>query len=123
MVLKSNFSCGKRIKKLRTARSLSQEQLALNAGITPAYLGLVEQEQRNATVATIECICVALNISLAEFFSPSKACPPIVDDTGKQILYQLRGLSDLEKQAVLQLIKSTLHIRQLGLGSMQGIES
>ena len=113
--LEINFSCGKRIKELRSERALSQERLALNAGITPAYLGLVEREQRNATVATIERICSALNISLAEFFSCADHAQSIESDTGKQILYQLNGLSEDEKIAMLQLVKDVLHIRQLGL--------
>ena len=110
-----NFSCGERIKELRVERSLSQERLALNAGITPAYLGLVERGKRNATVATVERICMALNISLAEFFSVADSCAPVEDDIGKQILYQISGLSEDEKLAFLQLVKQGMHIRQLGI--------
>ncbi|MBE6617690.1 MAG: helix-turn-helix transcriptional regulator [Ruminococcaceae bacterium] len=117
MNLKTNFSCGERIKELRNERSLSQERLALNAGITPAYLGLVERGKRNATVATIECVCVALNISLADFFAPANVCDSVEDDIGKQILHQLVGLSTEEKQAILQLVKGSLHLRQLGVES------
>lgn len=113
--LEKNFSCGKRIKELRSERSLSQERLALNAGITPAYLGLVEREQRNATVATIERICGALNISLAEFFSAANCPQPMESDAGKQILSQLNGLSEEEKFAMLQLVKDVLHLRQIGI--------
>lgn len=115
MISMNNFSCGERIKELRLERSLSQERLALNAGIAPAYLGLVERGKRNATVATIECICYALNISLAEFFSPATDCPPLEDTLGKQILHQLVGLSDEEKQVVLQLVKYAVHLRQLNV--------
>lgn len=34
-----NFSIGNRVRKLRNERNLSQEQLALTAEITTAYLG------------------------------------------------------------------------------------
>lgn len=119
MNLKTNFSCGERIKELRTERSLSQERLALNAGITPAYLGLVERGKRNATVATVECICVALNISLAEFFSPADFCESVEDDVGTQILHQLIGLTHEEKQVILHLVKEAVHLRQLGSMSKQ----
>ena len=115
MILMDNFSCGERIKELRLERSLSQERLALNAGIAPAYLGLVERGKRNATIATIECICYALNISLAEFFSPATNCNPVEDTIGKQILHQLVGLSDEEKQAILQMVKQAIHLRQLSM--------
>ena len=113
IALKGNFSCGRRIKELRVERSLSQERLALNAGITPAYLGLVEREQRNATVVTIEKICAALNVSLADFFAVSNYSEPLERDVGRQILSQLNGLNNEEKLAMLQLVKDVLHIRQI----------
>ncbi|MBQ7871289.1 MAG: helix-turn-helix transcriptional regulator [Oscillospiraceae bacterium] len=113
--MKTNFSCGDRIRELRVERSLSQEQLALTAGITPAYLGLVERSKRNATVVIIERICTALNISLADFFSTAQPCKPLEDEIGRRILHQLSGLSDEEKLICLQLIKNALQLRLHGL--------
>ena len=112
--MKTNYNCGKRIKELRQERGLSQEHLALSADITPAYLGLVERGKRNATVLTIERICAALDITLVDFFSPTKDSTPREDETGKQILYQLSGLSNEDKQLFLQLIKDAIRIRQSG---------
>lgn len=112
--MKGNFSCGNRIKELRNERSLSQERLALNAGITPAYLGLVERGKRNATVATVERICSAMNISLSAFFSTADNTSQAEDDVGKQILCQLNGLSREEKIAFLHLVKQVLYIQKLG---------
>ena len=64
--MNTNFSCGKRIKELRIERGLSQERVALNAGITPAYLGLVERGQRNATV-NLRCnVCESGRVFLWE---------------------------------------------------------
>ena len=90
----------------------SQERLALNAGITPAYLGLLEREKRNATVSTIERICSALNLSLAEFFSVAHT-EKEEDKICNQFLCQLIGLSDEEKMLTLQIIKNTLDLRQI----------
>ena len=115
IIMDSNFSCGNRIKELRKARALSQETLALNAGITTTYLGLVERGKKNATVATIEAICYALNISLADFFSVADSPISVEDDTGIQILHQLTGLSDNEKQLILQIIKNVVQLRHLGI--------
>lgn len=94
---------------------LSQERLALNADITPAYLGLVERGKRNATVVTIERLCQAMSISLADFFATADQCQNIEDDTGRQILYHLNGLSEEERSCFLQLVKNVLQIRQLGI--------
>lgn len=113
--MKENFSCGNRIKELRKEFALSQEQLALNAGITPVYLGQVERGQKNATVNTIELICNALNVSLSDFFATADNCSALEDDdVGKQILHQLTGLNNTEKTVVLQLIKQALQLRRLG---------
>lgn len=112
--LVNNFNCGKRIKELRKLHSISQERLALNAGITTAYLGLLERDKRNPTVHTIEHICNALNISLSEFFSPAENENKSIS-VNDQINSQLLGMDDEEKAAVLQLIKQLVHIRELGV--------
>ncbi len=110
--MNENFSCGGRIKELRTARGLSQERLALSAGITPAYLGLLERGKRNATIVIIERICSAMNLSLAEFFST--ACIEKENDKiGNQIICQMVGLSEEEKLLILQIVKSAIDIHQL----------
>lgn len=109
--MNKNFSCGNRIKQLRTDRSLSQERLALNAGITPAYLGLLERGKKNATVLTIEKICSAMNISLAEFFSDAtEKSDPMANDTINQVALQLSNLSENEKQAFLQITKQIVKL-------------
>ena len=113
-----NFSCGKRIKELRIDRGLSQERLALNAGITPAYLGLLERGKRNATVVIVERICDAMNISLQEFFTAEKKTPEWDDPISRQITCQLLGLSEQEKLAVLHVIKSALQLRQISVQTM-----
>ena len=110
--MNTNFSCGKRIKELRIERGLSQERVALNAGITPAYLGLVERGQRNATVSIVERICAAMNVTLREFFAESSE-DASVDAVDKQILAQLSGLSKEEKQICLQLVKDAVLLSSL----------
>lgn len=98
--MNKNFSCENHIRTLRLERGLSQEKLALGAGITPAYLGLIEHEKRNVTIAVTERICAAMSVSLTEFFSPANTAPsPAEDDIGMQILHQLHGLSIEEKHA------------------------
>ena len=108
MNVTTNFSCGERIKELRIERSLSQEKLALNAGITPAYLGLLERGKRNATVVIIEKLCDALHVSLADFFSVADKFTPVQNEVGMQIMYQISDLSVDEQEAILQIVKSVL---------------
>lgn len=109
IMMKANFSCGDRIRELRTERAMSQERVALSAGITPAYLGQVERGQKNATVAIVERICAAMNVSLSEFFSPS---PPAteMDLIEKQLLSQLKSLNHEEKLTCLHIIENAVQL-------------
>lgn len=59
---------GNRIRYLRTQMGLSQEKLALKAGIDRTYLAGIESGKRNATITSIEKIVTALEISLKDFF-------------------------------------------------------
>ena len=112
--MNNNFSIGSRIRQLRTDRGLSQEQVALKAEITTAYLGMVERSQKNPTVMTVEKICHALGVSLVEFFADSFQPNNDLDEVSTQILHQLDGKSTEEKQAILAIIKQALKIQRLG---------
>ena len=116
--MKGNFSCGDRIRELRLERGFSQERLALNADITPAYLGLLERGKKNPTVLTIERLCQAMGISLSDFFSAYSDYKSVEDDIGKQILYHLNELTDEERLCFLDLTKTMLQIRKLGMDSV-----
>jgi transcriptional regulator with XRE-family HTH domain len=57
---------GKRIRSLRRARKLSQEQLAEAADLMQHYVSQVELGQRNVSVVTLRVVAKALDLSLAE---------------------------------------------------------
>ncbi len=59
---------GNRIRFLRKQAGLSQEKLALKAGIDRTYLAGIEAGKRNATLVSLEKIVVALDISMKEFW-------------------------------------------------------
>lgn len=59
---------GKRIKVLRNERGLSQEKLALKAGIDRTYLAGIESGKRNATIQSLEKIANALEIKIKDLF-------------------------------------------------------
>lgn len=60
------------LRRLRTARGVSQEGLAADTGIDRAYISALETAQGNATVDLIERISRALDADLVEFFAPVK---------------------------------------------------
>lgn len=61
-------SLGKRIKKMRGERSLSQEELAELAGVHRTYVGMIERGEKNVTVLSAQKISAALGISVSELF-------------------------------------------------------
>jgi len=65
---------GNRIKFLRNQMGLSQEKLALKAGIDRTYLAGIESGKRNATITSLEKIIAALDVSMSDFFDFEKEC-------------------------------------------------
>ncbi|MFC1972626.1 helix-turn-helix domain-containing protein [Chloroflexota bacterium] len=63
---------GDRVRELRLAKSLSQEELAFRAGIHRNYLGGIERGERNPCLNNIISIADVLGISPADFFSNYK---------------------------------------------------
>lgn len=57
---------GLRMKELRSAKGITQEELAGLAGLTRQYLGDVERGTRNISLVNIEKIATALETTLSE---------------------------------------------------------
>jgi transcriptional regulator with XRE-family HTH domain len=60
---------GERIRELRKAKGLSQEELAFRAKIHRTYLGSIERGERNPALKNIAAIAKALGVSISELFS------------------------------------------------------
>ena len=59
---------GNRIKKLRGKLGISQEELGFRSGVHRTYIASLEVGKRNISIATLEKIVNALEVSLSEFF-------------------------------------------------------
>ena len=60
---------GKRIREERLKLNLTQERLAEDVNLSTAYIGQVERGEKNATIESIEKICIALNFPLEVLFN------------------------------------------------------
>lgn len=56
------------LRRLRTGRLISQDDLAHVAGVERAYVGHVERGTKNPTVDTLDKLATALECHLSEFF-------------------------------------------------------
>ena len=62
---------GKRLRKLREAKGISQEALAHEAGLDRTYVSSVERGKRNVSLKNIERLAKALAVDITDFFSPN----------------------------------------------------
>lgn len=114
--MKEKFSCGVRLRQLRRERNMSQEDLALTAGVTTVYISEIERGLKNPTVLMIETLSNAMNLSLSEFF----ACSNDKNDSHKKedayllkIVRMLELKTEEEKKAYLQLLTQVDKIQQM----------
>lgn len=54
------------VRRLRSGLGLSQEGLALDAGLHRTYVGAIERAERNLSLDNIERLAVALKVAPAE---------------------------------------------------------
>lgn len=59
---------GMRIRKIREFKDITQEELALSAGLNRAYIGYIERGERNPSTDTIFKVAKALKVSPDELF-------------------------------------------------------
>ena len=59
---------GRRVRELRLAHGLSQEELAERAGIHRTYISDVERGERNVGLENIKAIAAALEVPAAQLF-------------------------------------------------------
>lgn len=57
------------LEKLRRARGWSQEDLAVEAGLSASYIAAVEAAQQEVTVIRLEKLANALNVPVSELLS------------------------------------------------------
>ena len=61
---------GARLRELRLASGLSQEELAARASLHRTYVGSVERGERNISIENIYALARALNLNVRCLFDP-----------------------------------------------------
>lgn len=63
------ITIGQRLRARRLQLGYSQDQTSEKANLHPTYIGQVERGEKNATIVSLQKICIALDLSMEELFS------------------------------------------------------
>jgi transcriptional regulator with XRE-family HTH domain len=75
--MKARALVARNLRRLRVRKGLSQENLAVDAGIDRTYVSRLERGLENPTVAVLERLSQALGAEIVEFFAiPRKGEAP-----------------------------------------------
>lgn len=97
------FDIGGRIKELRTAKGLQQEELADMVGITRESLSRMERNKVSSSIETLQRICDALGVSLRHFFNaPESELPPEVRSIAKSVM----SLNEEQRRTLDRFLRS-----------------
>lgn len=94
-----------RIEDLCHAHGMTQYRLSQLTGISQTALSKMISKKSLPTVPTLERICSAFQISLAQFFAGKDT---IIDltDTQREILFAWNDMNEEEKRIFLNFIRS-----------------
>ena len=92
-----------KVKRLQEERGWSTYKLAYEAGLTQSTLSNMFARETCPTVDTLEKICDAFGISLAEFFEEDDRKAHVLKEE-LELLRKYRALTDKEKVAVKSMI-------------------
>jgi len=87
---------GKRIKDLRLAAELTQEELANRAKLTKGFISQIENDQTSISLDSLIDILDALSISISEFFADDEASERIAFTRSDRISLTGRGAKSFE---------------------------
>lgn len=57
------------LRRIRTLRGISQEELAYTSGVERAYVGHLERGKKNPTIKTLDKLAETLGCRVADFFA------------------------------------------------------
>lgn len=92
-----------RIKQLQKERGWSGNKLAEKAGLLPSALSNMFSRGTLPSLATLEKLCQAFDMSLAEFFASEAT---LKDPELKELAEGFQRLNPKEKKAILNLVRA-----------------
>ncbi len=94
---------GKRMTELRNRAKMSGNLLASKSGVSQSGINRIERGEQFPTTETLERICTALGVSLAEFFAAdADEMPPDL----LRLLQSAKGLTPEQRESITRMIEA-----------------
>lgn len=97
------MNIGRRLKKHRNQRGLSQKSLSYQTGISQSFISSIEANKQSPTITTLKIICDVFGITISDFFSKTDNSVP---DSLKPLLDNARQLSPKQRKHLSNFLKS-----------------
>lgn len=102
---------GRRLRALREAQGLTQEQVAEKAGCAGKYISEVERGRRNVSVMVLRNIVEgALGLQLADALSETSNKRQAIPAGAEMAIREIMTWSPMKRRRVLALVKGILHV-------------
>ena len=98
---------GKRIRKLRQERGLSQEELAYLSHTNQGHIARIESGKNNTTLDVVVSISEGLGISVAElFYFKTEPQLPIDDGYTLKVLAYMRSFDEPDRARAARIVRA-----------------
>ena len=104
------YTIGNRIREFRVMKKMSQESLAFDSDIHPAYLSQVERGEKCPTVETVYKICKGLKIPMSELMDFSMNPEPTSEEAVQRIKTALGKVSADKAVKIAQIVEEMVDI-------------
>ncbi len=109
-----DFDVGARLREVRTARNLSQREIAARAGVANGMISLIEGNKTSPSVSSLKKILGVLGLTLSEFFQEEEE-----GEAGRFVFRhdELKKITPAQAaEAGMDLQLNTLTLRRVGTG-------
>lgn len=98
---------GERIRKLRSDKNMSQEELAFLCGTNPAHIGRIERAINNTSLEVVNRIASALGITVSELLDfEHEPVLPIEDENILRVIAMMKAMPEEERAVVCRVVQA-----------------
>jgi transcriptional regulator with XRE-family HTH domain len=109
------MNVGEQIKRIRTAKGLSQKEVTMSAKLDKAQFSRIENGKTDPSVSTVQRIAQALGVSLSELFATSDQLKEVnsIDKSIMEKVTMIENLTDKEKNTLYFMLDAFLGKQKL----------